>query len=156
MNKILVSAKALQELLAPDALVELVNSAVAQIAGRVSSRVEGQMPNIDIAVDMAVKKSIETLRADSAGMNTYRLPEPIIGLIRVAIANELREDMRKLYWGDLRKQVEADAAKIVADLKRDATAVVQGVVDQSPAKLETIIREIAEREVLALMRGGKL
>ncbi len=154
VTKILVSAKVLQDLIAkdPQIEVEILHSAVPQIVGMINKRVLDHTHNINSQVDKYVEIALSTLR--SKATDRFRMPEDVKIVIRKFLADECREEARAAVLGTALTAARDAAQKVGNEYETNIRAVMQQAINDAVSNLRAQIKQIAEQEVIALLRGA--
>lgn len=150
MNKILISAKVLQQIIKeqPEVEVELIGSAVAQIAGRMADKVRETLPT-------ATKQIEDAFRAQLAGIkaNTRLHPE-----VKALIKEFIDEKCAEVIKAALEREVTQVAlARVDALVKARMTKVEDDLakaVEKWVTTLEARVEVLAEAKFMALIRGA--
>lgn len=151
-TKILVSAAVFNDIVArqPEIELELVRNAVPQIATMLAAR--AQYTNAQL--DERVRKAWDELVASKSGR--YGMPERVKELIRVFLAQECREEARALLTREAQRLAKEEAGKAVGAAMLKLGKDIQKAVEIARSEVDSYVKETAEREVLALLRAGKL
>lgn len=151
-TKILVSAALFTEILErqPEIELELVRNAVPQIATMLAARAQQTKAQVEERVRKAWDEIVRQ-RSDRYGM-----PAEAKRVVRDFLEEACREEARNLLTKEAERLAREEAQKAVSSALLKLGQDLQKAVARSKEEVDEYIKETAEREVLALLRAGRL
>lgn len=148
--KVMVTAGVLQDIMAknPAVEVELIGSAVAQIAGRVAQRVTEKLPKVKDEVDRAFDAQVASIK------NSTRLHPEIKATIRGFIDAECKEFVKAQLAKEVTEQALVRVNELVKARMLKAEEEVTKIVADGQAKLDAYLVKRAGEEFVKLVRGA--
>ena len=152
VTRILVTSSQLMELLQrqPEVEIELIRNAVPQIATLLAQKAKLTSSDISIKVAEAWREMERTHK------DRYGIPDRVREIIRSFLADECRTEARALLAAEARAEAKKIAEGAVNAALLRLGQDLEKAVARSKAEVDEYIKETAEREVLALLRAGKL
>lgn len=146
MNRILIDAPTFQTLLEknPEIEIELMRNVPEKIAEELSRKLSGKLDEI---VNEQIKQETDRIGG------RYGFPDGAKIAIRNFLREQYTEEAKLAVWG----QIKVEAAKSAESAAKAAVEKVAAdhktALDKRIKNLDGEIKTIAEREVLALLRG---
>lgn len=148
MNRILIDTPTFQTLLEkhPEVEIELMRNVPEKIAEELSRKLSGKLDEI---IEEQIKAATDRIGS------TYGFPDGAKIAIRTFLREQYTEEAKLAVWG----QIKVQAAKVAESAAKAAVEKVaadhKAALDKRIKNLDAEIKAIAEREVLALLRGMK-
>lgn len=149
MDKLLVSAATLQAIFAkhPEVEVELVSTATAQIAGRLTDKIMAKLPSVSTQLDDAFKRQLTGLKDNS------RLHPEIKSLIRTFLNDECKSMITKMTADACLARADDLIKARMQKVEQEIAAGVKTATDLMRGQIEAL----AQEKFMELIRGaGKI
>lgn len=151
-TKVLIDSTQLWEILQrhPEVELDLLKNAVPQLAQRLAMKAKTTTEEVERLVDKAFA---EAARDPS---NRWGASQTIRTTTASFLQAECREEAKRMIVQEVRAEIAETARKEVNAALVKFGADLQKAVGLAQAEVDEYVRGVAEREVLSLLRAGKL
>jgi hypothetical protein len=152
MNRILIDAETYQAILAkhPHVEVELLRTTVPMVVEMLKKKIEEKEGNWTQQVEKAIR------RIESEMGSRWRFPPEVKGVLKQVMKDDIfptmKPDFMALAEDVVGKTAKAQIDSLVTKTKVDLKGAEAHIID----RINAYAKEAAEREVMALLRAGKL
>lgn len=151
-TKILITSPQLREILErqPEIELQLIRNAIPQLATLLAEKARQSQITIKKRVDDAWAE------LEREKNSAYGLPRRVQDIITNWLHSECRDEAKILVAQEAKAMAKAAADEAVAKAMLKLGQDVEKTIVRARAEVDDYIKEVAEREVMALLRAGKL